>query len=71
MESLPDKYGALIGERGINLSGGQKERIAIARVVIKNPKLLFLMIPPQIWMFTRNMRLLSRSKTILLTRLQL
>jgi ATP-binding cassette subfamily B protein len=39
---LPDGYDTLVGERGYRLSGGEKQRLAIARVVLKDPRLLIL-----------------------------
>jgi len=39
---LPDGYDTVVGERGYKLSGGEKQRIAIARVVLKNPPILIL-----------------------------
>ena len=37
---LPQGYDTVVGERGLKLSGGEKQRVAIARVVLKNPKIL-------------------------------
>jgi ATP-binding cassette subfamily B protein len=39
---LPDGYDTLVGERGYKLSGGEKQRIAIARVLLKDPRILIL-----------------------------
>jgi ATP-binding cassette subfamily B protein len=39
---LPEGYDTVVGERGYKLSGGEKQRIAIARVVLKNPPILIL-----------------------------
>ena len=42
IDSLPDGMATRVGERGYRLSGGEKQRIAIARVVLKNPSVLIL-----------------------------
>ena len=40
VSSLPDGYDTVVGERGLKLSGGEKQRVAIARTILKQPKIL-------------------------------
>ena len=40
IQSLPQGYDTTVGERGLKLSGGEKQRVAIARVILKNPRIL-------------------------------
>ncbi len=40
--ALPNGYDAMVGERGLKLSGGEKQRVAIARTLLKNPPILIL-----------------------------
>jgi ATP-binding cassette subfamily B protein len=40
--SLPDQYATRVGERGLKLSGGEKQRVAIARSILKDPRILIL-----------------------------
>ena len=42
IDSLPEKYDSLVGNRGLKLSGGEKQRLSIARVILKDPKILLL-----------------------------
>jgi ATP-binding cassette subfamily B protein len=42
IRELPQGYDTLVGERGYKLSGGEKQRVALARVLLKNPRILVL-----------------------------
>jgi len=42
IQEMPDGYDTIVGERGYRLSGGEKQRIALARVILKDPRILVL-----------------------------
>ena len=42
IESLPKKFESMVGERGLKLSGGEKQRVSIARTILKGPPILVL-----------------------------
>ena len=41
VEGLPDGYNTMVGERGMMISGGEKQRLAVSRLILKDPPLLF------------------------------
>ena len=41
IETLPDGYKTMVGERGMMISGGEKQRLAVSRLILKDPPLLF------------------------------
>ncbi|MBC2724968.1 ABC transporter ATP-binding protein, partial [Desulfosporosinus sp.] len=40
--TLPDNYKTIVGNRGIKLSGGEKQRVSVARVILKDPRIVIL-----------------------------
>lgn len=42
IDSLPGKYDSEVGERGVTISGGERQRICLARAILKNPKVIIL-----------------------------
>ena len=61
INGLPEGYETVVGERGYRLSGGEKQRAAIARVILKDPRSSYSTRPRHISM--RGQRLSSRRRS--------
>lgn len=72
IEQLPDKYHAMAGEGGGNLSGGEKQRISIARAILKDAPVILLdeatssVDPENEWMLQQAIRELVKGKTVIM-----
>lgn len=66
IQTFPRKYNQLVGERGIKLSVGQKQRIAIARAILRDPKILILDEPTSA-LDAKSEALIAESLTELMT----
>ena len=64
--ALPEAYDTVVGERGYKLSGGEKQRLAIARAILKNPRILILDEATSA-LDTRSERLIQNSLSTLMT----
>ena len=72
IEQLPDKYHTMAGEGGGNLSGGEKQRISIARAILKDAPVILLdeatssVDPENEWMLQQAIRELVKGKTVIM-----
>ena len=72
IQSIPNQYNTMVGERGLKLSGGEKQRVAIARTVLKNPSVFFFdeatsaLDSSTEKKITKNLELISKGKTTLI-----
>ena len=72
ISALPDGYDTVIGEGGASISGGEKQRISIARAIIKDSPVIILdeatanVDPENEWMLQNAIRELTKSKTVIM-----
>ena len=65
VESLPDGYNTMVGERGMMISGGEKQRLAVSRLILKDPPMLFFDEATSAWATYTEHSLLQNINSIL------